>query len=50
MLAPADVKRACALVNCELGLLPEDKASAIIEAAPEVLSRDHQQDFPLSVW
>lgn len=50
ILALAEVKRACALVNCELGLLPEDKASAIMEAAQEVLSRDHQQDFPLSVW
>ncbi len=29
---------------------PEDKASAIMEAAQEVLSRNHQQDFPLSVW
>ena len=50
ILALAEVKRACALVNCELGLLPEDKASAIMEAAQEVLSRNHQQDFPLSVW
>ena len=50
ILALAEVKRACALVNCELGLLPEDKASAIIEAAQEVLSHDHQLDFPLSVW
>jgi fumarate hydratase class II len=50
ILALAEVKRACALVNCELGLLPEDKASAIMEAAQEVLSRNHQQDFPLSIW
>lgn len=50
ILALAEVKRACALVNCELGLLPEDKASAIMEAAQEVLSGCHQQDFPLSVW
>jgi fumarate hydratase class II len=50
ILALAEVKRACALVNCELGPLPEDKASAIIEAAQEALSRGHQQDFPLSVW
>ena len=50
ILALAEVKRACALVNCELGLLPEDKASAIMEAAQEVLSCNHQQDFPLSVW
>lgn len=50
ILALAEVKRACALVNRELGLLPEGKASAIMEAAQEVLSGRHQQDFPLSVW
>ena len=33
ILALAEVKHACALVNCELGQLSEDKASAIIEAA-----------------
>ena len=50
ILALAEVKRACALVNCELGQLSEEKASAIIEAAQEVLSGRHQQEFPLSVW
>jgi fumarate hydratase class II len=50
ILALAEVKRACALVNRELALLPKDKASAILEAAQEVLSGRHQQDFPLSVW
>lgn len=50
ILALAEVKRACALVNSELGLLPEDKASAIMGAAQEVLSGRHRQDFPLSVW
>ncbi|MGK0173339.1 MAG: fumarate hydratase class II [Gammaproteobacteria bacterium] len=50
ILALAEVKRACALVNCELGLLAKDKAGAIMEAAQEVLSGDHQEDFPLSVW
>ena len=29
ILALAEVKRACALVNCELGLLPGDKASGL---------------------
>jgi fumarate hydratase class II len=50
ILALAEVKGACALVNRELGLLPEDKAAAICEAAREVLSGRHQHDFPLSVW
>jgi fumarate hydratase class II len=49
--ALAEVKRACARVNGELGLLPADKAAAIIAAAAdEVLAGDHPEAFPLSVW
>jgi fumarate hydratase class II len=48
--ALALVKRACAKVNQDLGLLPSDKAQAIIEAADEVLSGEHGEEFPLSVW
>ncbi len=48
--ALAEVKRACARVNGELGLLPADKAAAIIAAADEVLAGDHPDAFPLSVW
>ncbi|WP_153162235.1 class II fumarate hydratase [Zoogloea sp. 1C4] len=48
--ALAEVKRACARVNGELGLLPADKAAAIIAAADEVLAGDHPEAFPLSVW
>ena len=33
------LKKACALVNRELGLLPEDKARAIVQAADEVIGR-----------
>ena len=36
ILALAAVKRACALVNRDLGLLQPDKAAAIVEAAEEV--------------
>ena len=50
VLALATVKAACARVNRELGLLPEDKARAIAAAAEEVLRGRHQQEFPLSVW
>ena len=50
MLALAAVKSACARVNRELGLLPEDKAGAIVAAAEEVLQGGHPQEFPLSVW
>ncbi|GLT23925.1 fumarate hydratase class II [Zoogloea oryzae] len=48
--ALAEVKRACARVNGELGLLPAYKAAAIIAAADEVLAGDHPDAFPLSVW
>ncbi|HZW25780.1 MAG TPA: class II fumarate hydratase [Gallionella sp.] len=50
VLALAEVKRAAALVNRELGLLDEDKAAAIVQAADEVLAGRHAQEFPLSVW
>ena len=48
--ALAEVKRACALVNRELGLLPDDKAAAIMVAADEVAAGQHADQFPLSVW
>ena len=50
IFALARVKRACALVNRDLGLLGADKGNAIIKAADEVLSGQHPQEFPLSVW
>ncbi|MDD5179780.1 MAG: class II fumarate hydratase [Gallionellaceae bacterium] len=50
MLALAAVKRACALVNRDLGLLDAAKANAIAQAADEVLAGRHAQEFPLSVW
>jgi fumarate hydratase class II len=50
VLALATVKSACARVNRDLGLLPGDKAAAIVTAAEEVLFGRHEQEFPLSVW
>jgi fumarate hydratase class II len=44
------VKRASAAVNAELGLLPKEKADAIIAAADEVLAGRHDDEFPLLVW
>ena len=46
----AEVKRAAALVNAELGLLPQDKARAIVTAAEEVIAGGHPEEFPLPVW
>jgi fumarate hydratase class II len=48
--AIAEVKRAAAIVNRQLGLLEPDKADAIVAAADEVLSGAHEGEFPLSVW
>ena len=50
VLALATLKSACARVNRDLGLLPEDKAGAIAAAAEEVLFGRQEQEFPLSVW
>lgn len=50
VIALTSVKRACALVNRDLGLLNADKATAIVQAADEVLAGQHRQEFPLSVW
>lgn len=48
--ALAATKRACAIVNRDLGLLAEDKAMAIVAAADEVLAGQHPDEFPLHVW
>ncbi|MDB6001182.1 MAG: fumarate hydratase, partial [Rhizobacter sp.] len=50
VMALMRVKRACALVNQDLGLLADEKASAIARAAGEVLAGQHPDEFPLSVW
>ncbi|MEO8005404.1 MAG: class II fumarate hydratase [Betaproteobacteria bacterium] len=44
------VKRACALVNAELGQLDAKKTKAIVAAADEVLAGTHDAEFPLVVW
>jgi len=44
------IKRSCAEVNRELGMLDDARARAIIAAADEVLDGRHDAEFPLSVW
>ena len=44
------LKRACAEVNAELGLLPKDVANAIVQAADEVIAGKLDDHFPLVVW
>ena len=50
LMALAQVKRAAALVNRELGVLDAAKAGAVVAAADEVLAGRHDAQFPLSVW
>jgi len=44
------LKKACALVNLDLGKLPPDKAELIIRAADEVIEGKLDEHFPLYVW
>jgi fumarate hydratase class II len=48
--AIAQVKRAAAEVNGELGLLPLDRAQAVATAAMRVAAGEFNDQFPLSVW
>jgi fumarate hydratase, class II len=50
IVAFALLKKAAAIVNQELGLLPRDKANLIIRAAEEIIAGKLADQFPLSVW
>ena len=44
------LKKAAALVNKEVGLLSEEKAGLIVQAAQDVIDGNLDDHFPLSVW
>src|SRR5579859_4903929 len=44
------LKKACALVNQELGKLSGDKARLILQACDEVISGALDDQFPLRIW
>ncbi|SDM36277.1 fumarase, class II [Halogranum gelatinilyticum] len=44
------VKKAAAQANRDLGLVDDDKAEAIIEAADEVIAGEHDDQFPVDVF
>lgn len=44
------VKKSAALVNCDLGLLAQDKCDLIVKAADEVIEGKLDDHFPLVVW
>ncbi len=48
--ALAQIKRAAAEVNCELGLIDERRRDAIAAAADEIVAGRHDGEFPLVVW
>ncbi len=50
IVAFAILKKSLAIVNHKLGKLDEDKKNAIVAACDEVISGQHTDEFPLSVW
>ncbi|MGA2967242.1 MAG: class II fumarate hydratase, partial [Terriglobales bacterium] len=44
------LKKACALVNQDLGKLPADLAKLIAQAADEVIAGKLNEQFPLRIW
>jgi fumarate hydratase class II len=48
--ALAVVKKAAALVNCELGVLPQLQSDLIVRVADEIIAGDLDEEFPLHVW
>ncbi|MCV2396394.1 class II fumarate hydratase [Actinotalea sp. M2MS4P-6] len=48
--ALARIKKAAALANAELGVLPADVAQAIVAAADEVAAGRHDEHFPIDVF
>ncbi|MCO6510982.1 MAG: class II fumarate hydratase [Aridibacter famidurans] len=44
------LKKACAIVNCDLGKLSEEKRDLIVQAADEVIEGKLDRHFPLRVW
>jgi fumarate hydratase class II len=50
VLAYALLKKAAALVNHQLGVLPAELKDLIVQACDEILSGQHGDQFPLHVW
>ncbi|HEV3158342.1 MAG TPA: class II fumarate hydratase [Candidatus Baltobacteraceae bacterium] len=48
--AMALLKKACALVNFDLGKLDKEKTDLIVQAADEIIAGGLQSHFPLRVW
>jgi fumarate hydratase, class II len=48
--ALATIKKAAAIVNAELGMLPAEISQRIVAAADEVIAGKFPEEFPLTVW
>jgi fumarate hydratase, class II len=46
----AILKKAAALVNHDLGMLPRDKMDLIVRVADEIVAGRHSAEFPLRIW
>jgi len=46
----AYLKKAAAITNCELGVLPQDKCNLISQVCDEILDGKLYDEFPLVVW
>jgi len=44
------LKKAAAMANMELGVLPEEKAKLIMQVCDEIIAGDLNDHFPLVVW
>jgi fumarate hydratase class II len=50
IVALARIKRAAALTNAELGVLPQEVVDAIVAAADEIIGGEHLDQFPVDVY
>lgn len=48
--ALGQIKRAAAIANFELGVIDEATSKAIVEAAEEVISGTHNEEFPIDIF
>jgi fumarate hydratase class II len=46
----AQLKKACAMVNKDLGKLKPELSALIVKSADEVIAGRHASDFPLRIW
>ena len=46
----AILKKAAALVNYDLGKLPQEKMDLIVQSSDEVIAGKHNDEFPLRIW